>query len=59
MIPTATFMLKLALPVSWVGEVLSVAETINENGPAVVGIPVIAPVDELKVKPSGSPALTE
>jgi hypothetical protein len=52
-------MLKLALPVSWVGEVLSVAETINENGPAVVGIPVIAPVDELKVKPSGSPALTE
>jgi hypothetical protein len=58
-IPTATFMLKLALPMSGVAE-LSVAVTVNETVPAVVGVPVMVtevPGDPLKPNQLGPPGL--
>jgi hypothetical protein len=39
---------------------LSVTFTVNEKAPAVLGVPVIAPVEVFKFKPPGSaPALIE
>jgi hypothetical protein len=36
-----------------VAETLSVAEIVNVNDAALVGVPLITPVTELKFKPSG------
>jgi hypothetical protein len=45
--------------VAWIPSVESVTVTAKENGPAVVGVPVIAPVVAFSVRPGGSaPELT-
>ena len=43
----------LVVVVAWTPRVESVTVTWKENGPAVVGVPVIAPVDEFSVRPAG------
>ena len=44
----------LVVAVSAVPPVESVTLTVNENGPAVVGVPLITPVEEFNVRPPGS-----
>jgi hypothetical protein len=44
----------LVVAVAWTPGVESVTLTVKENGPAVVGVPVIAPVVVLSVSPAGS-----
>jgi hypothetical protein len=49
-----TVMLSCLLAVCGVGVLESVAVRVKSQVPAVVGVPVIAPVDELSDKPGGS-----
>jgi hypothetical protein len=44
----------LVVVVAWTPGVESVTLTVKENGPAVVGVPVIAPVVVFSVRPPGS-----
>jgi len=49
----------LQLPVLAVAPVESVTVIVNENGPVAEGVPVISPVDALRLKPVGKePAVT-
>jgi len=44
----------LVVVVAWTPGVESVTLTVKENGPALVGVPVIAPVVVLSVRPPGN-----
>ena len=44
----------LVVAVAWTPGVESVTLTVKENGPAEVGVPVMAPVVVLSVRPAGS-----
>jgi len=44
----------LVVAVAWTPGVESVTLTVKENGPALVGVPVMAPVVVFSVRPAGS-----
>jgi hypothetical protein len=51
--PGVIVIVSVAIPVSFVGEVESVAVNVTETGPAAVGVPVICPA-LLSESPAGS-----